>query len=154
MKHLTWKLVLPLTVISFVSFTKWWYVLPVDATDTMMYGFPLAFMADSWHTSMSYQFFISEFISDLAIYFLFWLLLVFIIDRFIQKITFSKILTTLLLTTSGLIVVASIFLGSMPEHIYMLKRDFDYELMTSGPKYIWKWQPRPDLNKYKTEEKK
>jgi hypothetical protein len=64
-KNLTWKLMLPLTLMSFATFTKWWYVLPVAARDTMMTGFPLPFVCEGWHTSMSLQIFMAEFLINL-----------------------------------------------------------------------------------------
>ena len=89
-KQLTWRLILPLTIISFGTFTKWWYVLPGDAPDTMMVGFPLAFAGDGWFTSMSLQIFLIEFIVDFIIYFLFWFLIVLLIRRILTQINISK----------------------------------------------------------------
>lgn len=34
MKSLIFKIVIPLTIVSFATFTKWWYASPVDAPDT------------------------------------------------------------------------------------------------------------------------
>lgn len=56
MKQLTLKLIIPLTVISFAIFTKWWYALPADAPDTMFHGFPFPFVCEGWHSSMTLQF--------------------------------------------------------------------------------------------------
>ena len=64
-------LILPLSIISLTIFTKWWYILPVDAPDSMMYGFPIPYSCNGWHTSLSYQIFIFEFIVDLLIHFAF-----------------------------------------------------------------------------------
>ena len=90
-KQLTWRLTLPLTIISFGLFTKWWYVLPVDAPDTMMAGFPFAFVGDGWFTSMSVQIFLIELCADFIIYFLFWLVIVFFAKRILTHFTISKI---------------------------------------------------------------
>ncbi len=148
MRQLTWKIVLPLTVISFATFTKWWYILPDDAPDTMMAGFPIAFVCDGWYTSGSLQIFIAEFILDLLIYLIFWFLLIFCIDRFLTKIRIHKILTISLSILSGLILTGTIMIAIMPEHVYKAKRDFDLEVMVTGYKFIWQHQERPDFTQY------
>jgi hypothetical protein len=79
-------MVLPLTVISFGTITKWWYALPVDAPDTMFTGFPFAYACPGWHTSMSLQIFVTEFIIDFLTYFLLWFVLIFCIDHFVTKV--------------------------------------------------------------------
>ncbi len=65
-------ILIPVTIISFAVFTKWWFTVPVDAPDTMYWGFPFAFVGEGWHTSMSLQIFVMELIADLIFYFLFW----------------------------------------------------------------------------------
>ncbi len=81
MKALTFKIVVPLTVISFTLFTKWWSALPIDAPETTFIGFPFAYTGRGWHTSLSHQVFVVELIADITIYFSFWLLLIFCFDR-------------------------------------------------------------------------
>src|SRR5689334_21419761 len=102
MKQLTWKLVMPLTVMSFAVFTEWWYVLIVDAPDTMMIGFPFPYACDAWYTSLALQIFVSELLIDLLVYFLFWFVIVFCIDRFLIKIKVPRIALILLFSFAGL----------------------------------------------------
>lgn len=147
-KQLTCRLILPLTIISLGTFTKWWYVLPVDAPDTMMIGFPLAFASDGWHTSMSLQIFVLEFVFDFLIYFLFWLLCIFFIDKYLRRIKISEILTGLLWTLSTIIFAVSVFIASFPEQIFEIKRDWDRQVMVTGFKLTWTHQDRPDFPKY------
>ncbi|NHM07504.1 hypothetical protein G4D82_09755 [Flavobacterium sp. CYK-4] len=153
MKKLIWKLILPFTIISFVVFRKWWYVFPVDAPDSMMAGFPLPYVCDGWFTSMSNQFFVMELIIDLVVYFLFWSLLIFIINRFFLKIQVPKILMIFLMSISMLIVCCFIFIASMRENIFILKRDFDVEVKETGYNFIWQNTQRPDVKKYTRHEK-
>ena len=148
MKQLTWRFVLPLTIVSFGTFTKWWYVLPVDAPDTMMAGFPLPFVSDSWHTSESLQIFMTEFIIDFLTYFLFWFLLALFIDRYLTQIRISKVLTAVLWTLSTLIFIIAVWIASMPEQIVEVKRNWDMRVMVTGYKLTWKHQDRPDFAKY------
>jgi membrane-associated phospholipid phosphatase len=81
MKQLTLRFIIPLTIISFVLVTKWWYVLPIDARQTFYWGFPFAFVGEGWQTSGALQFFLLEGLADISIYFAFWFLLTSIFLR-------------------------------------------------------------------------
>ena len=152
MKSLILKIVVPLTIISFTIFTKWWYVLPVDAPDTMMFGFPFIWLSEGWHTSMSLQFFISEFILNLLIYFSFWCTMLFLINQFLIKIKISKLLTIISYGVVSIILLMAIWIGSMEEHIYYPKKDFDIEILDTGYKFIWENQERPTFKDDKKKE--
>jgi hypothetical protein len=143
MKQLTLKLVFPLTVISLVVFTKWWYTLPVDAPDTILTGFPLPFMGAGWHTSLSLQIFVGEFFLDLLVYFLFWFIVIYCVNRFWTTIRVHRILAILLLSLTGLIVAGSAFIASNSDNVYYLKRPWDMEIKKTGYMFIWQDQPRP-----------
>jgi hypothetical protein len=153
LNKLTWRLIVPLTIILFGTITKWWYVLPVDAPDTMMVGFPLAFAADGWHTSMSLQIFVLEFLFDFIIYFLFCYLLVFFVHRYMTKIKVSNWLTGLLWSFSTIIFVIAIVIASFPEQMFKLKRDWDKQVMVTGFEFIWKGHDRPDFANYEPNKK-
>ena len=156
MKRLVWTLILPLTVISFSAFTKWWYVLPVDTPDTMMSGFPLPYVCDGWHTSLSLQIFFIELCIDLVTYFAFWFIVIFIINRIISKIKINKIVTLLLLSISGILTAGLILIAANSTNLYYLKRPFDIEVLTTGYKFIWEGNPRPDnfdFDKYEQNKK-
>jgi hypothetical protein len=154
MKQLTWKLVLPLTIISFVIFTKWWYVIVVDGPDEILTGFPVPYMCPGWHTSLSLQIFVSGLIIDLLTYFTSWLILTFIVHQFVIKIRLNKTLTIILLTVAGLLTAGMILIGSNPDNIYTYERDFEIEKLESGYKFIWENQTRPDYYKYHPEIRK
>jgi hypothetical protein len=151
MKQLTWKLILPLTVISFTVLTKWWYVLPVDAPDSMMLGFPLPYVCDGWGTSMSLQIFFFELLIDLLTYFSLWFVIVFCIDKFIFKIKLHKIVTILLLTTGGLFTCSLTYIASFHENLFYAKRNFDIDVLVTGYKFMWEGNTRPanfDFDEY------
>lgn len=150
MKRLTWTSILPLTIISFALFTKWWFTLPVDAPGTMMYGFPFIWYCDGWHTSLSLQIFILPLLANLAIFFLFWYSSFFLLQRFIVKVSVPKIITILALVFSSFISIGAVWMGSMPEHIYSWKQDFDAQVLTTGYRFIWEPIERPKLQDYKT----
>jgi len=147
-KYLTCRLILPLTIISFGTVTKWWYVLPVDAPDTMMIGFPLAFISDGWHSSMSLQIFVFEFVFDFLTYFLFWFLFIIFIDRYLARIKIAKILVGILWAFSIIIFALAIWIASFPEQVFEMKRDWDRQVMVTGYKLTWTHQDRPDFSKY------
>lgn len=147
MKSLSWKLVLPLSVISFAFFTKWWFVLPVDAPDTMMWGFPFAWVSEGWHTSLSLQIFVMEFVIDFLFYFAFWFALVLLWNRFFFKLKVPGFLTFVLWILLGLIGGVSIWVATMPEHVYRVKRDFEFEELESGYQFIWEQGKRPVYKK-------
>jgi hypothetical protein len=153
LKQLTSRFILPLTIVLFGTITKWWYVLPVDAPDTMMIGFPLAFASDGWHTSMSLQIFVFEFLFDFLIYFLFCFLLVLLIYRYVAKIKVSKWLTGLLWTFATIIFAIAVFIASFPEHKFETKRNWDRQVMVTGFKMSWTHQDRPDFAKYNPNKK-
>ena len=146
-QQLTLRLILPLSIVSFGTVTKWWYVLPTDAPDSMMMGFPLAFVSDGWHTSMSLQIFILELVFDFLFYFLIWFLLVILIDRYLVQIKIAKILTGILWILSTIIFVFAVWIASFPEQIFEMKRDWNMQVLATGYKLTWKHQDRPDFNK-------
>lgn len=151
MKQLTWKLILPLSVISFATITKWWYTLPVDAPDTLYSGFPFPFVGDGWHTSMSLQIFVIELIADILIYFLIWFAVVFYINKYLTKIKTYKIVTIGLWAITGILILGASYIASSPEHIFYFKRPYNMEIMETGYKFFWQHTERPDFNKYHPE---
>jgi hypothetical protein len=154
MKQLTFKLILPFTVISFATITKWWYALPVDSPDTLFTGFPFPFVCDGWHTSMSLQIFVLEFFADLLTYFLFWFSVFFCINCFWTKINPKKIMTIVIWVLAGLVISGASFIASNSDNLYYVKRPFDIEVMETGYKFFWKQTVRPDYYKYHPEDKK
>lgn len=143
MKRLVLSLIIPLTIISLFVFTKWWYVLPVDAPDTMMMGFPLPYISDGWHTSMSLQIFIAEFFIDLIIHFSLWFLIIFFIHQYIVRINIPKFLAIALWIITTVTLSLAIFIAAMPDQIIKFKRDWDMQVIDTGYKFIWQQQKRP-----------
>jgi hypothetical protein len=137
-----------MTIVSFGTFTKWWYVLPVDAPDTMMVGFPFAFAADGWATSLSLQIFMLELVVDFLIYFLFWFLIIMLIDRFIIRIKIVRILTGVLWIFSTILFSFAVWIASFPEQDFEKKRDWDMRVLETGYKLTWTYQDRPDFKKF------
>ncbi|HOY38863.1 MAG: hypothetical protein KBB11_04470 [Bacteroidales bacterium] len=154
MKQLIWKLVLPLTIISFLTVTKWWYVDIWGGTDEILTGFPLPFMCRCWHTSLCLQIFVSALIIDVLTYFSFWLTLTFLVNKFLIKIRLNKTLTIILLSLSGILLVGAIFIGSLSDNIYTWNRNFKFIKLDTGYKFIWDEKYPPDYHEYHPEMKK
>jgi hypothetical protein len=153
MKQLTWKLILPLTIVSFAVFTKWWYALPDDAIDTVYIGFPFPFVGDGWHTSGSLQIFVLELFADISVYFLLWFIVVFCISRVLPKIKIHKIFVTGIWTICGLILICTVLIGSFQENIFYFKRPYKMEIMETGYMFHWQRIERPNYFKYHPEAK-
>ena len=148
MKKLIWKIVLPLTLILISTITMWRYVLIVDGVDEILTGFPLPYICPGWHTSLSYQIFISEFIIDFFIYFAFSFLIVFLVNRFIWKIRTNKKIVIALYIISGFLIADPIFLLGLNDHVFKFKSDFDSKTLETGIKFWHSGVERPDLEKY------
>lgn len=140
-KDLTWKLVLPLTLVSFALFTKWWYVA-VDGPNSEMHGFPLPFVCEGWHTSMSLQFFLFEFLVDLVFYFLVWTGIIYLTNRFLIKIKIHKIVLIILLSFSGIVILGGAFVASRSENIFKIRKTFDTEVIDSQFLFLWEEAPK------------
>lgn len=147
MKQLSWKLILPLTIISFFAVTKWWYVLVIDGVDVLMSGFPLPYACPCFHTSVCSQIFVLNLIIDICCYFFFWFSLIFIFNRFIKPIKVPKGLTIVLISLSGLILSGMLFAGIFLDNVYKFENDFDYEVIDTGIEF-WQTKKRPELNEY------
>ncbi len=153
MKHLILKLVLPLTLFSFVFVTKWSYVLVEDGPDDMLFGFPLPYRCSGWHTSMSEQYFLMEMAFDLLVYFLFWLVLIYLLNRLFALMPNRAIVAALWVATV-LSLVFPVFIASNPDNIFELKRDFKYKEVDTGVHFMWDSESNPDYYKYFPEEKR
>jgi amino acid transporter len=151
MKKLTWQLIIPLTVISFVIFTKWWYVLIIDGTDIIFRGFPLPYICDGWATSMSLYVFIPQLLIDLLVYFTFWFILIYCIRRYILPIKINRFISIVLVSITVLIIALNAWVLSFEETKFYFKKDFQTEIITTGYRFIWQPQVHPDLLKYRTE---
>ena len=154
MKTLVFRIVFPLTIISFATITKWWYTLPVDAPDTMFTGFPFPFACEGWHTSMSLQIFVIEFVADLLTYFLFWFIIIFCINRFVAKLKTYKAVIIGLWSLSGLIIAFATILAVNNENLFYIKRTFEINVMETGLQFGWQHVERPDFYKYHPQAKR
>jgi len=144
MKQLAIKFIIPLTIISFVVVTKWWYVLPIDARQTFYWGFPFAFVGEGWQTSGALQFFLLEGLADISIYFAFWFLLTYILMRLSIIKRMPKLVSGILWSIAFFLIITGgiIIFNSYPT--INLKRDYEWKIINSGYKFIWQNTPTQD----------
>ena len=141
-RKLILTLVLPLTIILFGAITKWRYVYVEDGPDDFLYGFPLGFICSGWHTSMSFQIFITELLLDFLAYFVFCFAVITLIDKFIKPINIARYFKFGLygLATITLILYGLLFSNS--DNIFEMTRDFKYKEIRNGYKFVWQQDKR------------
>ncbi|MEL5993078.1 hypothetical protein [Hymenobacter segetis] len=150
-----WKFAFLFSLISFITFDKWWYALVVDGTDEFLYGFPLPYTCRGFHTSMSEQFFLIEFLIDFALCFLFWVTVVLAITRLNLNCTerIQKIALTVISIPTIIVAGISMLYLLNPDNLFYFKRPFNIEIMETGYKFVWNTMARPDYFKYHPEQK-
>lgn len=128
--------------------TKWWYAIPVDGPDKLYWGFPLAFMGEGFHTSMSLQFYVLEFLADFVVYFtvIFWLVVAF--TKWYPTFKISKIVAKTIWALTLIFLFGFSFIVTTSNPIFKIKRDYDWKVLETGSVYIWQKTPRPDITQY------
>lgn len=144
MKQATIKLAVSLSLISMFPLTKWWFALPVDGPDKLYWGFPFAFMGEGFHTSMSYQFFIIEFIANFAVYFSFWVALILSVNKLAPNFKFPALVSKIIGSLALLLCIGFVGFMSISNPIFHLKRPYDWEILQTGNVFIWENTPRPE----------
>lgn len=130
-------LILPLTIILFGTVTKWSYVNVEDGPSDFLYGFPLPYMCNGWHTSLSLQIFLSELLFDFVVYFAICFVIVITIQSFFKTIKVKKFFSIGLYVLSTVIMLFYGMLFSNPNNIFETKRNFNYKETSSGYKFMW-----------------
>jgi hypothetical protein len=131
MKKLIFRLTLPLTLISFGIITKWSYGIAIEAKDVFFYGFPMIYKCEGFHTSMSTQYFLTEMVINLLTYFVVWLIITLILDRF-WKINIPKRIAKIFWIGFGIIFLGFAYMSNDLDDRYLMKRDFDVKIFDSG----------------------
>lgn len=132
MKQLFFRLILPLAIISFMIFTRVWSVLPLDAPESVMRGFPLPYMCTAWHTSMSYQFFLLELLLDFSSYLLILTLIFALFVRFVKPIKVHDKIVFILWTYVGIFFIFLVLFFRSADHLYYFYCPFEYQTVSSS----------------------
>lgn len=128
--------------------TKWWYALPVDGPDKLYWGFPLAFMGEGFHTSMSLQFFVLEFLADFVVYFTVIFLLLVAFTKWFPSFQIPKLITKTIWVLTLILLIGFGFIVTTSNPIFKIKRNYDWKVLQTGCIFIWQKTPRPDINQY------
>jgi hypothetical protein len=144
MTQLNIKVALAMSLISMFLLTKWWFALPVDGPAKLYWGFPFAFMGEGFHTSMSYQFFIIEFIANFTVYFSFWVVLILSVNKMAPNFKLPALLSKIIWSLTLLFYIGFVGLISISNPIFHFKRPYDWEILETGNVFIWKNTPRPE----------
>ena len=131
MRKLIFRLTLPLTLISFGIITKWSYGIVIDGTDEFLYGFPLIYKCDGFHTSLSTQYFLTEMTFNLLTYFSFWLIVTLILSR-IWTINIPKLISKIFWIGYTVLFLGFIYFSKDLNDQYLIKRDFEVKIFDSG----------------------
>ncbi|MDC8005733.1 hypothetical protein POV27_16890 [Aureisphaera galaxeae] len=131
MRKLLLHVILPLTLLSFWTITKWWFGLAVDAKHVIFYGFPFIYKCEGFHTSLSTQYFIAPLLLNMAVYFLFWVVIVGIINRF-YKARIPLLLVRGFWMLSMVYVSFSLVISIQLYDDYRWQRDFDVQIYETG----------------------
>jgi hypothetical protein len=137
MKKLVFRLVFPLTFISYMIFEKWWYVIIIDGPDKTVYGFPLINCSQSFASSMELYYYVLETVINIAAFTIFWVIVVFLINKYIFSITISKLLAKISLLLLCLYLIAFIYISIEFNTMFSFKRDFDVKVIEKGYHFIW-----------------
>ncbi|RJE75232.1 hypothetical protein BGP76_19220 [Reichenbachiella sp. MSK19-1] len=136
MKELTWKLIIPLTILSFPTFTLDWNIKTSEGFNYVLSGFPLPFHEDCLHTSLCSQVYILPFLANFLIIFFAWYLLIFAVNR-LTNLTMNNWLTGLLLSLSGLTAILAVYWAiASPDDIYSLTRPIDFKVIDTSFRFF------------------
>lgn len=142
------NLAFPITVIIFILFTKWWIANVVDGTDGIMYGFPFIYKSPAFYTSMAVEYFIAELITDFLIYFGVIVGIIYLINKHLFEIKIRKPITIFLYTIALILFSLELFLASMPENKFSLKRNFDIVIKQTGFEFPFNDNDRNEFDNY------
>lgn len=143
MRKFVTRLVLPVTILAFSLFTMRWHIFVEDMGNEVMYGFPFIYKCRGWHTSVSTQYFVLEFIADFITYFMICFAIIYIIRRWI-KFRIARTVSLLLWVTATLAITVNEFWLMMPETVYHIKRKFEVKVDDTGFHFNWQSTERPE----------
>ena len=138
------NLALPLTIIFMAVVTKWWFAIPVDGPDKLYWGFPFAFMGEGFHTSMSYQMFVLEFIADFTAFFSFCVILILSVYKWLPNYKLPSLVFKIIWSLALVLCVGFGGLISISNPVFHIKRPYDWKIIETGAVFIWQNTPRPD----------
>jgi hypothetical protein len=153
MKKLIFRLVFPLTFISYMIFEKWWYVLVFDGPDKTVYGFPLINCSQSFATSLQFYYYVFETVVNITVFSLFWFAIIFIFDKYIKPITISKLFAKISIVLLCFYLIGFTYFSIELDNQFFIKRDFEVKVIDKGYHFIWT-DFKPNYSKINVEQGK
>ncbi len=136
LKFSDFKNAIPITFITFIAVTMQWNVQPVDAPESVMYGFPFPYSCNAWHTSMARQYFVLEFFADIFCYFGFWIFIFYLLRKVGVDMIRRRFVNYSINIFAAILIILSISLFFMFENIYKVSRDFDFTIQKTHVKFF------------------
>jgi hypothetical protein len=136
MKKLILPIVIPLTILIEIIFSKWWYVTIIDGDDQLCQGFPFINEAPSLASSMTFQVFIFPTILNYSIVFAVSFLLVYLFNRLVKAIKPTKMLKIVSFVFVVIFIAFEIWICNAMETRFYWKNNFTNETLGGG---FW-WQ--------------
>lgn len=148
MKPLIIRFVIPLALIFFMLFTKWWRV-ETDLAVKDLYGFPLPYTAPCVDGGGCVQYFLVPLAADILVYFLIVLLFTWLIYR-IHELSIPPAIGYLLWAINVLYYIPSVaYKNATARNEFYLKREFDiFRVVHTGYFFVWEEDPIVDYSKY------
>lgn len=146
-KKVILSLALPLSIITFILFTKWWIADVIDGTDGVMYGFPLIYKSPAFYTSMAEQYFVMELLIDFLFYFAVLSTILFLINIYIFEIKIKRNLLRFIYVIAVLLFGIEILFATVFETSFSIKQDFDIKIKQTGFKFYFSNEERNEFNK-------
>ena len=144
MKNLIIRFTLPITILSFVLITKWWYGADLDVKDAFFYGFPMIYKCEGFHTSMSTQYFVLELAVNFIAYFCICLIISLILFK-IRQFTVPKKISLVFWIGFVVVFTATLYLSYEMKDVYPVSRDFQVKIFDSGFSFL---EQTPDREVY------
>lgn len=142
MRKLITRLVLPVAIICFALFTKWWYVL-TDGLEVMMYGFPFIYKSDALHTSLASHYYLLPCIADFLVYFIVCFTLLYVLKRII-KFRVARTISVLLWVFASLtITYCELGFAILLDNTLEAGQPVNYKVLQTGFHYNWRPAPVP-----------
>jgi hypothetical protein len=150
MKPLITRFVLPLSLIFFMVFTKWWQV-ETDLAVNYLYGFPLAYTAPCIGGGRCVQYFLLPLAVDLVVYFLVVLLFTWLIYRF-HQLQIPSSIAYLLWAINVLYYIPSVaYKNAKADNQFYWQKEFTvFRVVHTGYFFIWEEDPIVDYSKYQS----
>jgi hypothetical protein len=147
MKRLIFRLILPLSFIFFLLFTKWW-LAETEFGQQYLYGFPLPYTSACVSDTECSQYFLLPLVCDWLCYFLPLLMVAWLVRRY-RRASIHRAVGVILWLINAVFYIPVIVHKSMHGNTeYYMKREFDiYRVNKSGYIFIWEHDPIIDYNK-------